>query len=293
MAHAWKACWVQALKGSNPLFSAVAKPRIPSSPPLGGIPFLYGASSRSDAHLIHGRFESTDEQQMSDTRVSSMFLRRCGGFRRTFDVGATDGRVSMNASMNEWNVGYVLSEDEVSVLEDSGGLTELVAVTTHPTPGGYFSDPYAGTYLLQHTSGHCFASLPDVSDPDSEPNEIVHLGKPETDDELLAIVTAFLLADDHEVAAAVKFHFDETDFGPDDWFWQALPEFYWFRLSENLSHQASRLDLELKSLSPLYAHMAAFLDKPNSPEFELLRQEVNGQNFEALYSRYKYNQAED
>jgi hypothetical protein len=198
----------------------------------------------------------------------------------------------MSASMNDWNVGYVLSEDEVSLLEDSGGLTEMVAVTTHPTPGGYFSDPYAGTYLLQHTSGHCFASIPDVSDPDSEPNEIVHLGQAESDEELIAMLTAFILADDHEVAAAVKFHFDAADFGPEDWFWQALPEFYWFRLSDSLSQLASRLDLALKSLSPLYSHLAAFFDNPQSPEFESLRREVDGQTFEALYSRYKYNQAE-
>ena len=29
MAHAWKACWVQALMGSNPIFSAAKDPLIP------------------------------------------------------------------------------------------------------------------------------------------------------------------------------------------------------------------------------------------------------------------------
>lgn len=197
----------------------------------------------------------------------------------------------MSASMNEWEVGYTLTEDEVFALERSGDLIELIAVTTHPTPGGYFSDPYAGTYLLQHGSGHCFASLPNVDDPDSEPNEIVHLGKTATDDELLGMATAFILADDHEAAAAVKFHFDESDFQADEWYWQALPEFYWFRLGGHLATLEARLDGELKTLSRLYSHLSAFFDDPKASEFDALRVDLERYNFGNMYSRYKYDQA--
>jgi hypothetical protein len=199
----------------------------------------------------------------------------------------------MNASMNEWQVGYVLSEEEASTLEASGDLNEIIAVTTHPTPGGYFSDPYAGTYLLHHKSGHCFASLPNVDDPDSEPNEIVHLGKVESDEGLLSIATAFIIADDHEAAAAIKFHFDEKDFQPDDWYWLALPEFYWFRLGGDLTRLAERLDGELKILSPLYKHLSTFFDEPNADIYSAFRQEVERYNFEVAFTLHKYNLAQE
>ena len=197
----------------------------------------------------------------------------------------------MSASIYGWEVGHVLSEDEVANLESSGDLDELVAVTTHPTPGGYFTDPYAGTYLLKNSNGDCFASLPDVSDPDSEPNEVVYLGKAVADDEVLGILTAFILADDHEAAAAINFHFDKSDFGTEEWFWQSLPEFYWFRFGTQIALLGTRLDLELKTLSPLYKQLAEFFDDPNSASFEAFRRELDGRNFEDAYMALKYNQA--
>ena len=200
--------------------------------------------------------------------------------------------VFVSASMNEWQVGYVLSEEEVTSLEAWGELKEILAVATHPTPGGYFSDPYAGSNLLQNNAGYCFATLPGINDPHSEPNEVVHLGKAESDEELLSIATAFIIADDHEAAAAIKFHFDDNDFQPEEWYWLALPEFYWFRLGGRLTRLAGRLDRELKTLSPLYSHLSMFFDEPNEAIYSGFRQEVERYNFEVAFTRHKYNSVE-
>ena len=195
----------------------------------------------------------------------------------------------MSASMNQWQLGYVLSEEEVTVLEGRGDLKAIIAVATHPTPGGYFSNPYSGTYLLQNQAEYCFASLPNSDDPDSEPNDVVYLGKAESDEELLSIATAFIIGDDHEAAAAIKFHFDENDFQPVDWYWLALPEFYWFRLDGRLKGLERRLDKELKTLSPLYKRLSMFFDEPKKAIYSAFRQEVERHNFEVAFAHHKYN----
>jgi hypothetical protein len=149
----------------------------------------------------------------------------------------------MSASGGNWKLGYILSEDEVEHLESATGLDEVIAVTTHPSPGVHFTDPYEGTYLQRNAANQVFASEADPEDSESNPNQVIFLGDASSDEELISMATAFITADDHEIAAAIYFHFTESSFGSEEWFWQALPEFYWFRLGANYERRTRRFDI--------------------------------------------------
>ena len=164
-------------------------------------------------------------------------------------------------------------------------------MTTHPTPGGYFSDPYVGTYLQRNAAGQVFTSIPDEDDPDSEPNRITFVGTADTPELLLLKITEFITSEDHEVASAIHFHFQEKSFGAEDWFWQAMPEFYWFRLGQHFGSLAPALEQALKTESPLYEYVARFFDSPDAPEFTIFREEVSHVgSFEGAFLRFKYVQ---
>lgn len=178
----------------------------------------------------------------------------------------------MSETYNKWSVGDRLNDVDRALL-DQEELEEVLAVTSHPTPGGFFSDPYAGEELvIASSSNSIFAVYPDIDGLEIEEEKPQYLGVLESESKLVEIAANFILKGDHEAAAATYFHFNEdtsSDLNND--FFSALPEFYWFRCSRKTDDFATQLDSVLQLRSPIYRHLSAFISNPTNAEFASTR----------------------
>jgi hypothetical protein len=195
----------------------------------------------------------------------------------------------MTAFGDDWQIGQILSEDEIERLESETGLHEVISVATHPAPGVHFTDPYQGTYLQLNAASQAFASEPDSEDSEDNPNQVIYLGEAKSDEELIRTAADFITGGDHEIAAAIYFHFTSDAFGQEDWFWQALPEFYWCRLGSKFERFSSHLDETMKSISPLYDYVAKFFVTPDAAEYSAFREIIAKENgFSHAFELFKY-----
>ena len=188
-----------------------------------------------------------------------------------------------------WQVGQQMSQDEGEEFIETVQWSDVLVATTHPWPGGYFSDPYQGNHLKRTREGLLFDWTPDIDD-EFENDAPTFLGKCDSDEELLAVAVDFVLSGDHEVSAAVFFHYSDETFA--DWpgyFAAAIPGFYWFRCEYDHNEFSARLDSHLAMASPLYKRLSDFFESPDSAEYdEIKRAVLEGDGFGALYDRYKY-----
>lgn len=192
----------------------------------------------------------------------------------------------MTSFGQEWTVGHSLSQEEVERLESEVELDDLIAVATHPEPGGYFSEPYLGRNLRSAKNSRLFVFDPDLTE--EELDGVVFIGEARTDDELINRAVDFIISGDHEVNAAAKLHFDEDAIESDAWL-SAIPIFYWFRLGQPLVRLSRDLDNSLMSESKLYNFLAGFLDDPNGADFESFRNQISSEtSFSSAYSLLKY-----
>lgn len=188
-----------------------------------------------------------------------------------------------------WQVGEQMSQDEGDDFIETVEWSDIVVATTHPTPGGYFTDPYQGHHLKATPDGELFDWTPDI-DNGFDNDSPTYLGRFTNDDQLLDFAVQFVLDGDHEVAAAAAFHFkDETFSEWPGYFAAAIPEFYWFRCDYSRDDFPSRLDAHLVMASPLYNHLADFFDAPDSAAVTDTKHALlANENFEWLYERFKY-----
>lgn len=189
-----------------------------------------------------------------------------------------------------WEIGEQMSQEEGDDFIETVQWSDIIVATTHPWPGGYFSDPYQGHHLKATADGELFDWTPDT-DSGFDNDAPTYLGKFQSDEELLDIAVDFVLSGDHEVSAAVFFHFKDEAFASwPGYFAAAIPEFYWFRCEYEKDDFPSRLDAHLIMSSPLYKHLVGFFQMPESPEFADAKQAItDDESFGALFERYKYS----
>jgi hypothetical protein len=195
----------------------------------------------------------------------------------------------MSETYNKWSVGDRLNAVDRELL-DQEELEEVLAVASHPKPGGFFSDPYAGGYLvIARSSNSIFAVYPDIDGLEIEEERPQFLGVLESERELVEIAANFVLNGDHEAAAAAYFHFNEATCSElNNDFFSAMPEFYWFRCSRQVDDFATQLESILQLRSPLYRHLSAFMSNPNNAEFASTKTAMmRDLSFEWHFSEFK------
>ena len=192
-------------------------------------------------------------------------------------------------SYNNWKVGQQLSSADAETLFEMERTKDIVVATTHPSPGGYFSGPYAGHHFFVSFTNSTFSHAPDIDDS-SEDDSPYFLGSFKDQDQLVELVCDFVLDGDHEIPAAIYFHFKEENFAT--WnsdFAIALPEFYWFRCEKTDEQFQEKLNSRLKERSQLYRLFTDFLQDPENPVHSDIKDMILVKwSFEDLYSNIKF-----
>lgn len=191
-------------------------------------------------------------------------------------------------SYGQWPIGAQLSDQDVELLNSEYALTEILAATTHPTPGGHFTGPHAGDQLLIAENGWVVSSIPDPAN--DEEIAVYFLGSDHSHGELLDLAVEFVIDGDHEVAAAVGFHFVEEKLAPwKDDFANAIEQLYWFRCEHHENDFANKLSDRLMSESRIYREIAELLSDPTNEEYSGLKNRIlEDWSFEHVYRTHKY-----
>jgi len=184
----------------------------------------------------------------------------------------------MNSSKRQ--IGQELGKAEAAAFFESN-YVNVVAAARAPFPGGYFDYPYSGEYLVRSESNELITYVPDTDNEGFLPSFI---GSCPDDLKLADFASRFVIDGNYEVGAAVAMYFREENFADESYFWQLLPENYWFSGNEQFPGLFEQLDARLMNESEIYRRVVDLLKNFDSAENQVVKSRIESDDsFASFY----------